>query len=83
MRGKRQWLVLLLVLLGFSLSQQKIPVTFTYDPPMALEVRSVSLRGNFNNWAELPLQKTPEGVWRVTLELARGLIQCKFFINGQ
>ncbi|AWR85445.1 alpha amylase catalytic region [Meiothermus taiwanensis WR-220] len=74
---------LLLLLLGFSWAQQQIAVTFTYDPPYGLEVRSVSLRGSFNNWAELPMQKTEEGVWRVTVELPPGPIQYKFFINGQ
>ncbi len=83
MRRLKHWMLLLLLVLGFSLAQDKLPVTFTYHPPMGPEVRSVSLRGNFNNWAELPLQKTPEGVWQVTLKLAPGLIQYKFFINGQ
>lgn len=83
MQGLKHWTWLLLLLLGFSWAQQKLPVTFTYDPPYGLEVRSVSLRGDFNNWAELPMQKTAEGVWQVTVELPPGPIQYKFFINGQ
>ncbi|MCS7068732.1 MAG: alpha-amylase family glycosyl hydrolase [Meiothermus sp.] len=83
MRGLKQWIVLVLLLPGFSWAQQKIAVTFTYDPPVGLEVRSVSLRGSFNNWAELPMQKTEEGVWQVVVELPPGLVQYKFFINGQ
>ena len=83
MQGLKHWTWLLLLLLGFSWAQQKISVTFTYDPPYGLEVRSVSLRGSFNNWAELPMQKTEEGVWQVTVELPPGPVQYKFFINGQ
>jgi len=75
-------MLLVLLFLGFSLAQQKISVTFTYDPPYGLEVRSVSLRGSFNNWAELPMQKTEEGVWQVAVELPPGPVQYKFFING-
>jgi len=82
-RGLKYWMVLALLLLGFSMAQDKISVTFTYDPPVALEVRSVSLRGSFNNWAELPMQKTEEGVWQVAVELPTGPVQYKFFINGQ
>ncbi|MDT7920824.1 MAG: alpha-amylase family glycosyl hydrolase [Meiothermus sp.] len=82
MQGLKHWIWLLL-LMGFSWAQQKVAVTFTYDPPYGLEVRSVSLRGSFNNWAELPMQKTEEGVWQVTLELPPGPVQYKFFINGQ
>jgi len=82
-RGHRHWIWLWLLLLGFSWAQQRVPVTFTYDPPYGLEVRSVSLRGSFNNWAELPMQKTGDGVWQVTVELPPGPIQYKFFINGQ
>ncbi|MCS7058550.1 MAG: alpha-amylase family glycosyl hydrolase [Meiothermus sp.] len=67
--------------LGAALAQNK--VTFTYDPPYGLEVRSVSLRGSFNGWAEQPMQKTPEGTWQVTLELPPGKVVYKFFINGQ
>ena len=83
MQGLKHWIWLLLLLMGFSWAQQKVAVTFTYDPPYGLEVRSVSLRGSFNNWAELPMQKTEEGVWQVTLELPPGPVQYKFFINGQ
>ncbi|WP_299428845.1 alpha-amylase family glycosyl hydrolase [uncultured Meiothermus sp.] len=82
MRGLIQSLLALFALLGFSLAQEKLPVTFTYDPPMILEVRSVSVRGSFNNWAELPMQKTEAGVWQARVELPRGPIAYKFFING-
>ncbi|MCV4639432.1 glycogen-binding domain-containing protein, partial [Escherichia coli] len=58
-------------------------VTFTYDPPAGLEVRSVSLRGSFNNWAELPMNKQDNGTWSLSVELEPGVVQYKFFINGQ
>ncbi len=83
MYALRHWMWLGLLLFSLAWAQQKVAVTFTYDPPYGLEVRSVSLRGSFNNWAELPMQKTEEGVWQVTLELPPGPVQYKFFINGQ
>ena len=78
-----RWLVLLILLFGFAAAQQKISVTFTYDPPSTVEVKTVSLRGSFNSWAELPMKKNDAGAWVVTVELEPGPIQYKFFINGQ
>lgn len=60
-----------------------VPVTFTYDPPAGLEVRSVSLRGSFNQWGEIPMLQQPDGTWSVTVELPPGPVQYKFFINGR
>ncbi|WP_018467225.1 alpha-amylase family glycosyl hydrolase [Calidithermus timidus] len=78
----RLWAVLMVALLALA-SAAKVPVTFTYDPPVGLEVRSVSLRGSFNNWAELPMHKQDNGTWMVSVELEPGVVQYKFFINGQ
>ncbi|MDX2006369.1 MAG: alpha-amylase family glycosyl hydrolase [Meiothermus sp.] len=79
---KRIWL-LIVVLLGFAAAQQRLEVTFTYDPPSTVEVRSVSVRGSFNDWAELPMSRSESGAWSVTVALAPGPIEYKFFINGQ
>ncbi len=69
-----------LVLLSFAWA---VPVTFVYDPPAGLEVRSVSLRGSFNNWGETAMQKQENSTWAVTLDLPAGTLAYKFFINGQ
>lgn len=50
MRGLLGWIVLVL---GFALA---VPVKFSYTPPAGVEVRSVSLRGAFNNWGETPMK---------------------------
>ena len=72
------------VLLGFFLAFAfAVEVTFTYRPPPGLEVRSVSLRGSFNNWGEWPMKKNPDGSWSLTVDLPPGEHAYKFFINGQ
>ncbi|MCL6568801.1 MAG: glycogen-binding domain-containing protein, partial [Meiothermus silvanus] len=58
------------------------PVTFKYTPPQGTEVRTVSLRGQMNNWGETPM-RLENGVWTVTVEVQPGRVQYKFFINGQ
>ncbi|MBE3574308.1 MAG: alpha amylase N-terminal ig-like domain-containing protein [Firmicutes bacterium] len=58
-------------------------VTFRYVPPAGEQVTSVSLRGSFNSWGETPMAKSPDGSWSVTIQLAPGEYQYKFFINGQ
>jgi len=78
----RRLVLLVVALLAFAIAA-KVPVTFTYDPPAGLEVRSVSLRGSFNNWAELPMNKQDNGTWSLSVELEPGVVQYKFFINGQ
>jgi glycosidase len=77
-----RWFALLLVL-GLALAQEKISITFTYDPPSTLEVKSVAVAGSFNNWAELPMEQTESGAWTLTLELPPGPLQYKYRINGE
>ncbi|WP_243090058.1 alpha-amylase family glycosyl hydrolase [Thermus neutrinimicus] len=72
---------ILAVWIGLSLALA-VPVTFRYTPPPGLEVRSVSLRGSFNQWGETPMQRE-NGSWAVTVDLDPGEHQYKFFINGQ
>ncbi|ASI99919.1 pullulanase [Thermococcus celer] len=66
---------------GGAYSTGKVPVRFTYHPGNGT-VKSVSLRGSFNNWAELPM-KEENGTWSVTVFLKPGKYEYKYFINGQ
>ena len=72
---------------GAALAQgcepSKVAVTFRYVPLPGEEVTSVSLRGSFNDWGEWPMEKQPDGTWSITVCLAPGEYQYKYFINGQ
>lgn len=57
--------------------------TFTYIPMEGEIITSVSLRGSFNNWGELPMEELPDGTWSISLYLGIGVHEYKFFINGQ
>lgn len=59
------------------------PVTFTWTPPAGKSAASVSLRGSMNNWGETPLLKQDDGSWSVTVDLAPGDYEYKYFIGGQ
>ncbi|MCX7844307.1 MAG: glycogen-binding domain-containing protein [Candidatus Bipolaricaulota bacterium] len=61
----------------------KYSVTFRYVPLPGETVRSVSLRGSFNNWGEWPMARQPDGSWAITVCLDPGEHQYKFFINGR
>ncbi|WP_027892667.1 pullulanase-type alpha-1,6-glucosidase [Calidithermus chliarophilus] len=76
MRGLSAWIVLIL---GFAFA---VPVKFSYTPPAGVEVKSVSLRGAFNNWGETPM-KLEGKTWSVSVDLQPGRYAYKFFINGQ
>jgi len=78
----RRWMAIVLAMVVSALALA-VPVTFTYQPPEGLEVRSVSLRGSFNSWGETPMKQNPDGSWSVTLDLDPGEYAYKFFINGQ
>ncbi|WP_258084429.1 alpha-amylase family glycosyl hydrolase [Thermococcus thermotolerans] len=59
----------------------RVPVRFAYYPGNET-VKSVSLRGSFNNWAEWPM-KEENGTWSTTVCLRPGRYEYKYFINGQ
>ena len=60
--------------------QQVKGVVFTYEDPNAT---SVALAGEFNNWnTSANLMEKEDGIWKITLTLASGSYQYKFFING-
>ena len=60
-----------------------VSVTFTYVPVSGEKVTSVSLRGSFNNWGEWPMKRQPDGSWSITVQLAPGTYQYKYYINGK
>ena len=51
----------------------------------AAEGANVFLAGTFNNWdpQENPMERTPDGAWRINLELAPGRYEYKFVVDGQ
>ncbi|ASA77467.1 alpha-amylase family glycosyl hydrolase [Thermococcus sp. 5-4] len=67
--------------LGRSCPTGRVPVRFVYNPGNET-VKSVSLRGSFNNWAEWPM-KEENGTWSTTVCLRAGKYEYKYFINGQ
>ncbi len=56
-------------------------MAITYVAP---EARAVSIVGDFNGWrvARHPLELTDGQNWHITLQLAPGSYQYKFFIDG-
>jgi cyclomaltodextrinase / maltogenic alpha-amylase / neopullulanase len=60
-------------------------VVFAYRPPPgAPELRSLSVRGTFNDWSEsaLPMERQADGSWRASTELEAGRHEYKYYING-
>lgn len=60
-----------------------VEFNFAYAPLEDEEVVSVSLRGSFNSWGEWPMEKQPDGIWSITVDLESGEYQYKFYINGK
>ena len=64
-------------------SKEKRPkkVTFSFLAP---EAESAALAGDFNDWDPMrhPMKKDNKGVWKVSLNLAPGTYQYKFFVDG-
>jgi len=56
---------------------------FTYVPLEDEEIVSVSLRASFNSWGEWPMEKQPDGIWSINVDLEPGEYQYKFYINGK
>jgi 1,4-alpha-glucan branching enzyme len=57
------------------------PALFTLQAPAT---RQVSLAGDFNNWdiKAAPMQKGPDGIWRLSLPLAPGRYEYRFYADG-
>jgi 1,4-alpha-glucan branching enzyme len=56
-------------------------VAFSFLAP---DAESVALAGDFNDWdpTHHPMKKDRKGVWKVSLNLAPGAYQYKFFLDG-
>ena len=55
--------------------------TFTFKPPAGHDVNIVTLRGDFNEWGETPMELQEDGAWSLTLDLDPGEYQYKYYIN--
>jgi hypothetical protein len=51
---------------------------------LAPHAQHVSLAGDFNGWntASHPMEKHWDGVWKLSIELARGDYEYRFFVDG-
>jgi 1,4-alpha-glucan branching enzyme len=51
----------------------------------APDAGSVFLAGTFNAWdpSTGPMERAAEGIWRVTLQLAPGVYEYKFFVDDE
>jgi hypothetical protein len=79
----------LIVLLAMSLvlapraaAEPAQAVNFRFVPPPGAEIRSVSVRGSFNGWAETAMSFRDDGTWSIVIPLEPGEYQYKFFVNG-
>lgn len=54
---------------------------FAFEAPAA---HQVSLAADFNHWdaKALPMQKDPDGMWRVSVPLKPGRYEYRFFVDG-
>lgn len=54
---------------------------FAFQAPTT---RQVSLAGDFNNWDTnaAPMQKAPDGIWRLSVSLAPGRYEYRFYADG-
>ena len=57
------------------------PTQFAFQAPTT---KQVSLAGDFNNWdtRAAPMQKGPDGTWRLSVPLAPGRYEYRFFADG-
>jgi hypothetical protein len=81
---KRTLFLLVLVLAQAWAAPPRITpegVVFCYYAP---EAKLVTLPASFNNWdpGALPMTKQPDGNWCVTVKLAPGVYQYKYFVDG-
>src|SRR5204863_5159150 len=57
------------------------PTHFAFQAPT---IRQVSLAGDFNNWdtKAAPMHKGPDGIWRLSVPLAPGRYEYRFYADG-
>ena len=66
---------------GVALDPSRIryPTTFTYSDP---EATQVEISGDFSGWKPLAMEKSADGGWAFTVDLAPGQHGYKFRVNG-
>ena len=79
----RPALLVLLAVLASAAPALAEPVVFTFVPVAGQSVLSVSVRGSMNTWGETAMTKGADGTWSVTIDLAPGEHQYKYFVNGE
>jgi 1,4-alpha-glucan branching enzyme len=64
-------------------SKEKRPKKVAFSI-LAPEAERAALAGDFNDWDPMrhPMKKDKKGVWKVSLNLAPGTYQYKFFVDG-
>ena len=60
-------------------STRKKSVMFTLDAPSGL---GVSVAGSFNDWTPQAMAKGPDGLWRITVQLAQGTYEYRFLVDA-
>ena len=57
------------------------PTQFAFQAPT---IGQVSLAGDFNNWdiKAAPMHKGPDGIWRLSVPLAPGRYEYRFYADG-
>lgn len=55
-------------------------IEFTLFAPYNQDVR---LKGSFSEWEDIPMEKAPDGHWRVQVELPDGVYQYKFRLRSR
>jgi hypothetical protein len=60
-------------------STRKKSVMFTLDAPSGLDV---SVAGSFNDWKPQAMTKGPDGLWRITVQLAQGTYEYRFLVDA-
>ncbi|WP_245608319.1 alpha-amylase family glycosyl hydrolase [Thermococcus guaymasensis] len=79
---EQEYKVIYLTTSSGSCPAGKLPVEFVYDPGNET-VKRVSLRGTFNDWSQWLMHKKPDGKWVLTICLAPGAYQYKFYVDGE
>ena len=64
-----------------SSQNKKSATQFSFQAP---SIQHVFLAGDFNNWdtRAAPMEKGPDGFWRLSLSLAPGRYEYRFFADG-
>ena len=67
-----------------SSQNEKLTTSQTLFAFQAPANRQVSLAGDFNNWdtKAAPMQKGPDGIWRLSVPLKPGRYEYRFYADG-